>query len=808
LSLSFLRLKLVPVEGIRMKTFRVPGEQVSMRQNTLTYSVAILIFSIFSVFSAASQFSDSNWFSMGGLPGANATIYAAATDESGSIYVGGDFTVIGDVMAKRIAKWDGSKWSAPGAGLNWSVYAIATVGTNVYAGGRFPSSGTNVVNHVARWDGTQWSALDSGVNGHVYALLAFEGNLYVGGDFTAAGSQTANHIARWDGTAWSALGSGMNGSVRALGVYGDKLCAGGEFTQADGMTANRIAIWSGSGWSTLGAGLSSNVYSIASSANDLIVGGTFTNAGAAAAKSIARWDGVSWTNLGAGVQGAVNALAVIGNVLYVAGDYTRAGNSFGRNLIAKWNLTNSTWSSMTTSTMDRPIFALAVSGTNLYVGGDFSRASETVASYIVRWNGNSWSRLSCGFNAWVSALAVAGNDLYAGGSFLTAGNVQANYIAKWNGTEWSPLGSGLDGPVYALAVAGNDLYVGGAFTYAGTGIVNHIAKWTIGATNDSGWSPLGSGVWYDDVYALAVKDNYLYVGGGFTIVGASSGSRNYIVKWAIGGTNDSSWSSLGRGVSWDVYALAVKGNDLYVGGVFWEAGEVSGRNRVAKWTIGSTNNGGWSTLGTGLGFTNGTYYNNNAVHELAVAGDYVYAGGVFTNAGGVQVNYIAKWDGQTWSAVGSGVSYWVTGLASSGSDLYVGGSFTAAAGTARSIAKWDGRDWSALGSGITGSVGSLVCSGTNLYVGGFFSIAGDKVSAYVARAGMVPARGCFRNSGFTTSGFACTFADGTPGGRYRIQTSLSPMGPWTDFTNFTYSVPARITETVSTSNRYYRAVSP
>ena len=32
----------------------------------------------------------------------------------------------------------------------------------------------------------------------------------------------------------------------------------------------------------------------------------------------------------------------------------------------------------------------------------------------------------------------------------------------------------------------------------------------------------------------------------------------------------------------------------------------------------------------------------------------VYVGGVFTTAGGVPVNGIAKWDGSNWSALGSG----------------------------------------------------------------------------------------------------------------------------------------------------------
>ncbi len=52
-------------------------------------------------------------------------------------------------------------------------------------------------------------------------------------------------------------------------------------------------------------------------------------------------------------------------------------------------------------------------------------------------------------------------------------------------------------------------------------------------------------------------------------------------------------------------------------------------NRVAKWD-GVT----WSPLGSGM---------NNSVWRLAVIGPDLYAGGVFTTAGGVNANYVAKW---------------------------------------------------------------------------------------------------------------------------------------------------------------------
>ena len=42
------------------------------------------------------------------------------------------------------------------------------------------------------------------------------------------------------------------------------------------------------------------------------------------------------------------------------------------------------------------------------------------------------------------------------------------------------------------------------------------------------------------------------------------------------------------------------------------------------------------------------------VYALAVSGTNLYAGGDFTTAGGSAATNIAKWDGSSWSALGSG----------------------------------------------------------------------------------------------------------------------------------------------------------
>ena len=42
------------------------------------------------------------------------------------------------------------------------------------------------MNRVAKWDGSGWSALGLGLNNWVYALAVSGSDVYVGGDFTVA----------------------------------------------------------------------------------------------------------------------------------------------------------------------------------------------------------------------------------------------------------------------------------------------------------------------------------------------------------------------------------------------------------------------------------------------------------------------------------------------------------------------------------------------------------------------------------------------------------------------------------------------
>lgn len=786
-------------------------------------------------------FSDANWISMGGIPGVNGPVYVATVDDAGNVYIGGNFTVAGDVVANRVAKWNGSSWSALGSGIegvgpggsNPYINALAFADGNLYVGGYFTNAGGILANRIAKWDGNSWSALGSGMNGGVFALATIGNDLYAGGDFTAAGGIATARIAKWNGSAWAAVGLGVDSAVFALAAAGSDLIVGGNFVTAansdnQAITVNSIARWDGIEWSPLDLGINGNVSALAVAGNEVYAGGQFTTAGGALVNNVARWDGDSWSALGLGVGNGsvatVNALAVSGGVAYVGGYFTTVTNSGGdtvaANNIAKWDGSN--WSALGTGILGNvgAVSALAMTGGSLYAGGSIQTADGIVANNFAMWNGNAWSALGSGMNNPVSALAMSGSDVYVGGGFQTVGGLVVNNVAKWNGSIWSGLGSGLNSNVLTLAIAGSDLYVGGYFTIAtnngGTIVaVNRIAKW-----DGTNWSAVAGGM-NNAVTTIISVDTNLYVGGAFTVATNSGGAAvqvNRIAKW-----NGNNWSALGLGLNNSVLSIARTGNNIYAGGFFTAATNGNGlaisAQRIARW-----DGSNWSSLALGL---------NNYVYSIAGTGTNFYVGGDFTlatNTGGTTIiaNRIVHWNGSRWDGVGGGMDGRVNAIVLYGPDVFVAGGFHVATNnasvtgtnvipaspvSAMHIAKWDGSSWTTLGSGLDGPVSELAVAGSTLYVGGSFYNAGGKVSAFIAQAiEAIPFSGRLTILDYSaTNGLRIRFTGGQPGNSYRIQSSpsLSPTS-WTDYTNFTYTSTKvfSVTAAGSETNQFFRAVTP
>ena len=125
---------------------------------------------------------------------------------------------------------------------------------------------------------------------------------------------------------------------------------------------------------------------------------------------------------------------------------------------------------------------------------------------------------------------------------------------------------------------------------------------------------------------------------------------------------------------------------------------------------------------------------DGTVGAMARVGTTLYVGGHFTHVNGIEVNGIAKWDGTSWSALGTGLGdapYVALLAVDSSGNLYAGGSFGNAGNSYTfNVAKWDGMTWLALG-GLIGEVWALVVdSGGNLYAGGKLFWAGNYVAKW------------------------------------------------------------------------------
>lgn len=666
-------------------------------------------------------FSDANWIIIAGIPGANNTVSASAVDGSGNLYIGGPFTIVGNMLITNLAEWNGSTWSNVGTGVNGPVSALVYSGGNLYVAGSFTTAGGNAANRIAVWNGATWSTLGMGLNNTVYALAISGGNVYVGGTFTTAGSGGATRVAEWNGSTWSALGIGLNSTVLALATLGTNLYVGGQFTFAGSTPSVGIGQWSGTSWLSMGGGVNGEVSALTVLGTNLIAGGSFTmatNTGPVAiiATNIAQWNGSTWSALGTGVNNLVQSLATSGTNLYVGGYFNSAGG-VTVSLIARWN--GNSWSSLG-SGVGSPggaVTSILISGNNLIAGGGFSIASGVGVANLAQWNGTSWSALLPGFNNNVDAITFLGTNLYVGGNFLSAGNGPANYIAQWNGSSWSTMGSGMNSTVTALATLGTNIYAGGFFTMAGGVAATNIARW-----NGSSWSAVGTGFNgpnnFSYLNALTVfETNLLAAGGSFTLAGG--GIATNIALW-----DGNNWSALGLGIGGSAFAsvntLLASGTNLYAGGFFTLAGSTAATN------IAEYNSTGWSALGLGLG---------GSTYALAMFGTNLIAGGSFNKAGGLNATNIAQWNGSAWSAMGLGVGSTVEALAVSDTNLYVGGTFTKANGNpANYLARWDGGNWYAVGSGMNNSMFCLLASGNTLFAGGAFTTAGGIVSGHVAEA--------------------------------------------------------------------------
>lgn len=650
------------------------------------------------------------------------------------IIVGGEFTHVAGVPVRNIARWSRSeeRWYPMEDGVDGAVRALAITNTgSIVVAGLFSTAGNISSNGIATWDGTRWSSVGGGVSGGnaaVYAL-AVEGNtIYAGGNFTNAGPTPASNIARWDGTAWHALGEGITGTgaiVLSLAAASNQLFAGGRFTQAGTATATGLAVWDNGAWrsaGTLSGASQPFVSALTVSGNRLYVGGLFNSVGIAA-HSIAQMDIATgaWDIVGTGLDGTVNTILPMGDSIIIGGEFSQRGKRDSTNLALLSGGTLSVFGGGVRGIT----YALAADPTTLCIGGLITRVGPTSVVNI----GLMSRQTKQGF---VPGRGVAGginfiatrppNQVFVTGELQMSKGQSLPYLGMWDGEEWQDIG-GLSGTGDAILIEGDDVIVGGAFNIAGgngdcTGIGRYnlaTKKWTPYATGTPGRGRVSAIIRFRDT---------LFMAGRF----AFGDSILNIAKW-----DGSRWRPVGLGVTGTVRTMAIVGDRLYAAGDLTAAGGTP-VNNIAWW-----DGNGWNRLGTEQNNgTSGTIHSMLAAPDgsLIVAGEFISVGEIFSDN-------IARWKDGVWSSI-PGTNGPIYRLHLDDGKLYVGGTFARAdAVGVNNLATYNlaSGAWSNFHDGVTGSpsatVRGIATLGSDLFVGGMFPYAGAVQSWNFARFGFV-----------------------------------------------------------------------
>lgn len=503
------------------------------------------------------------------------------------------------VFVLRDGAWQriGEQFRCPlyGAYLN----SLLVKDDRLYVAGWFGCSGSVAVQGVARWDGTAWGPVGSDFNlsmqPWVSKLVTYQDELVAMGKFTLASGSYARNIARWDGSAWWPVGQGTEIGLRVSdgAVTGDinpldgRLYVTGPISvRGASRTHLGLAWWDGAEWNgfvpasgpvTAGA-FSGTPYTISAYDGGVVVGGELSSSDATPdGVGLMAFAGSDARSLGSGWKKSVQSLAVWGGGIAITSQW-RAGI---------WNWNGATLNALATDQMRAPGAPLGVFQGSLVIGGlgglrvwrdpdwvmlegpttgfaDFvgtyqgkivcsaSRDAASPEYSVYLREGAEWRELAGVFSSSIGKAAQFNDELVVAGYFTAIDGAPVNQIARWDGASWLPLGEGCVGTVRALVVTDGKLVAAGDLTRAGDLSVRNVAQW-----DGQAWAQMGNGL-QARVTGLARWNGRLLAASGY-------GVYQFDGKY---------WVPFGPAANGTIYAMAVSGDELLIGGNFSRIGEM------------------------------------------------------------------------------------------------------------------------------------------------------------------------------------------------------------------------------------------
>lgn len=679
------------------------------------------------------------------------------------LVVAGNFHELSDQRAS-IARFDATlgTWTRLGS-VDRDVRCLAVDGNgDLLAGGSFTVIDGIAAGGLARFDGTGWHALGgalqlSGIGqAAAEALLVLPGGeLLVGGNFSSVAGVPARSLARYDGTNWHAAGDVLHpwqlGSVSVLRrLPSGDVVAAGSFASIDGVPCPSVARWDGTTWSALDSTEQGFTWidDLQRAPNgDLLAIGILTGL-TGALDTVARWDGAAWSPL-PGITGNATALRVLSNGAALVGGYNLTiGAAATATNLAVWD--GASWLAVPGGLFDarpRMLAELPSGGLlgDLLVGGDFTTwlggPTPVPTGRLMRFDGATWSAVAPGTDRSVHDVVSTASGAFAVGDFRSIGSAPAARIARLTGTGWN--GQGLTPPAEDVLRVVERL--DGSLALATRfGATTRIYHHFVGPTGSFSLQ-VGSTSGVPELAVLPDGDLLVAAGGA---IGSSAQNMSQSPLARLDAATGQ-WRPIDAGFAGTVDALEVLSDGSIV-----VAGSSLSSNGAAIGALARWDGAQWHDLQA---------LPNGAIRDIAElpSGDLVIVGG-FTSIAGQQAIGIARLRGATWSTFGTGFS---TPLSAEGpltvatvspAQLLVGGEFTGVDGVAaRNIARWDGSTWHAVGTGADGTVRRIVANRVVLMCGDFLSFD-DQPSARLATLLSTCLAASF------AQGFACAYGTTTP----------------------------------------------
>ncbi len=589
---------------------------------------------------------------------ANEPFLSMCTDPAGKLYARTDLRdlcsdSLGNVYgatANTIVKYDGKIWRYLGSENTCEINEVSEIlltctdnKNNFYAVINDPNN--TFSSYVAKYDGKIWSRLgeyNNYFNSYINAIQSdTSGNIYVGGKFN---NINGRYIAKYDGTSWTEVGGNnklnANGDIYAINIdKSGNIYVGGDFKNSNG---NRyVAKYNGTSWTEVGGNniLKANgrIKTInRDSLGNLYIGGDFKNSNGS--NYVAKYNGITWSELGGNnslkAYGGINSIISdkLGNVFTITDDY-------GNENVFKYN--GNSWIKL--PTIVGSVYTLNIDNLgNIYAGGWLENSNGK--NYLAKLNGNSWSEFYEIENGVVWSITFDNkNNIFLSGDLLQMfefpKKTHQNTIKKYDGTKWTTLG--IDSSLYVTYVSSICSDKNGII-YASVHDINKGKNGFIIRYKDKKWDIISDTLknfgWLSSIHCDKYGNFYAY-------------SNKYIMKF-----DGNLWSRLG-GVKDSIFVNSIFGGNevrihsdnvgnIYVGNM---------RNSDNLLYIAKFDGNSWTELGGKNSFSKlYIILTNDQYFIYSIKSDKkgnIYVGSNLYNLGKAD-NYVAKFDGTSWSELG------------------------------------------------------------------------------------------------------------------------------------------------------------